>query len=317
MINIFKVGDNLQLLSELEDQSIDLVYFDPPYNTGRDFSDFKDQYPSMESYREDFLRPRVQECKRVLRSTGNIVIHVDPTISHHVRLLLDDIFGEKKLVNEVAWVTGGNAKNKKKMNRFHDTIICYKMSNKSVFNPIYLPYDDRYKKSSSVKICEHTGKEYVTTAIHNSQPHINPRPNLKYVWKGHFRQWYVSLEKMRNLDADNRLAYNKKGIPRIKRYLEEMEGIPVRDVWADINNIQAPEKLNYATQKPVKLLDRIVKMFSNQGDIVLDICAGSGTLGRSAIKHGRDYILFDANPKGKDLFKESINNEQNNTKNAV
>jgi len=309
MINVYKVGDNLDLLSELDNESVDLIYFDPPYNTGRDFSDFKDKYPSMQSYREDFLRPRVKECKRVLRTIGNIIIHVDPTISHHVRMLLDDIFGEKKFVNEVAWVTGGNAKNKKKMNRFHDTLICYKMSNKSVFNPIYLPYDEKYKKSSSVKICEHIDKEYVTTAIHNSQPHINPRPNLRYEWNGHLKQWYVSIERMKSLHENNRLAYNKKGIPRIKRYLEEMEGIPVRDVWADINNVQAYEKLDYATQKPVKLLDRIIKMFSNERDLVLDIFAGSGTLGRSALRCGREYILFDSNPKGKDLFKESIINE--------
>ncbi|MAH47318.1 hypothetical protein CMI37_15950 [Candidatus Pacearchaeota archaeon] len=309
MINVYKVGDNLDLLSELDNESVDLIYFDPPYNTGRDFSDFKDKYPSMQSYREDFLRPRVKECKRVLRTIGNIIIHVDPTISHHVRMLLDDIFGEKKFVNEVAWVTGGNAKNKKKMNRFHDTLICYKMSNKSVFNPIYLPYDEKYKKSSSVKICEHIDKEYVTTAIHNSQPHINPRPNLRYEWNGHLKQWYVSIERMKSLHENNRLAYNKKGIPRIKRYLEEMEGIPVRDVWADISNVQAYEKLDYATQKPVKLLDRIIKMFSNERDLVLDIFAGSGTLGRSALRCGREYILFDSNPKGKDLFKESIINE--------
>ena len=263
----------------------------------------------MSSFRDGFLKPRIEQCKRILKNSGNIVIHVDPTISHHVRMVLDELFGEKLFVNEVAWVTGGNAKNKKKMNRFHDSIICYRKSNKSIFNPQYKPYDEEYRKRSSVKVCEITEKEYVTTAIHNSQPHINPRMNLRYEWNGHENQWYVTKEKMQNLHDENRLHYNKKGVPRIKRYLEEMDGVPVRDVWSDINNTQAGEKLNYATQKPVKLLERIVKMFSNPGDIVLDPFAGSGTTGRASINLDRRYILFDINEKGKQVFLESIEKE--------
>ena len=309
MIDEYHVGDNLELFSELQDNSIDLIYFDPPYNTGRDFSDFNDKYDSMLSYRDQFLKPRIEQCRRVLRKTGNIVVHVDPTVSHHVRILLDAVFGEKMFVNEVAWQTGGNAKNKRKMNRFHDTLVCYKASNKSIFNPIYLPYDEKYKKASSVKMCEFHEKEYVTTAIHNSQPHVNPRLNLRYEWNGHNKQWYVGKNKMIMLHEDNRLYYNSKGVPRIKRYLDEMSGIPVRDVWTDINNIQAGEKMDYATQKPVKLLDRVVTMFSCENDIVLDIFAGSGTTGRAALRNNRHYILFDSNPKGKYMFDESIKSE--------
>ena len=304
-MNKYMVGDNLALLSSLEDKCVDLIYFDPPYNTGRNFGDFKDSFPSMKYFREEFLKPRIIECKRVLKKTGNIVVHVDPTISHHLRLLLDEVFGANKFVNEVTWVTGGNAKNKKKMNRFHDTIICYKSSNSSVFNPIYRPYDEQYEKSSSVKICEHRSEKFVTTAIHNSQPHVNPRPNLRYEWNGHYNQWYVNLEKMKMLHEENRLSYNKRGVPRIKRYLSEMDGIPIRDVWSDISNVQASEKLDYATQKPVKLLERIIEMFSTEGDLVLDIFAGSGTTGRACLNKGRNYILFDIAEKGKEVFERS------------
>ena len=306
VVNDYQVGDNLELLRGMPNSCVDLIYFDPPFNTGRDFKDFKDKYPSMISFRDEFLKPRLIECKRALKKEGNIVVHVDPTISHHVRILLDGVFGEKQLVNEVAWVTGGNAKNKKKMNRFHDTIICYRASSRSIFNPEYLPYDEEYRKTSSVKVCEFTGGEYVTTAIHNSQPHINPRPNLRYNWNGHDKQWYVTKEKMQSLHHDNRLSYNKKGVPRIKRYLHEMSGIPVRDVWGDIANVQASEKLNYATQKPVRLLHRIIKMFSKENDLVLDIFAGSGTTGRAASDLQRSYKLFDINNKGKDIFLESM-----------
>ena len=111
------------------------------------------------------------------------------------------------------------------------------------------------------------------------------------------------------LHDDNRLEYSSvTGIPRVKKYLDEMDGVPVKDVWNDIKQIQGVEKLDYATQKPVALLNRILKMFSNEGSIVLDACAGSGTVGRSAILTNRNYILFDLNTEGKKLFEKSIEN---------
>ena len=116
---------------------------------------------------------------------------------------------------------------------------------------------------------------------------------------------------MKKLHNDNRLEYNKNGIPRIKRFLDEMEGIPLRDVWNDINNIQGGEKLNYAIQKPVKLLERIIKLYSNENDLCLDIFAGSGTLGRASISTNRKYILFDINEEAKKIFNESIKNSNN------
>lgn len=111
---------------------------------------------------------------------------------------------------------------------------------------------------------------------------------------------------METLHNENRLEYNKDGIPRIKRFLDEMVGIPLRDIWTDINNIQAGEKINYATQKPVKLLERIVNLYTNKNSLCLDIFAGSGTLGRACINTKRNYILIDINIKGKELFLESI-----------
>ena len=116
---------------------------------------------------------------------------------------------------------------------------------------------------------------------------------------------------MQKLDKENRLKYNKRGIPRIKRYLHEMDGIPIRDVWNDISNIQSKEKLDYATQKPVKLLERIIKMFSSEKDTVLDIFAGSGTTGRASLATNRNYILFDISEKGKSVFLNSLSNTGN------
>jgi len=305
--NTYYIGDNLDLLKKVKSNSLNFIYFDPPYNTGRNFFNFDDRFKSVDDY-VTFMKDRLKECFRCLKPCSNIVIHIEPKISHYFRIICDEIFGVNNFKNEIIWKTGGNAKNLYQLNRFHDTIIVYskKGKGKSVFNPLYFPYDDEYKKRSNVKICEIHKKEYVTTALHNSQPEVNPRLNLRYEWKGNKRQWYVKKEKMINLDKDNRLYYNKKNIPRIKRFLDEMDGIPLRDIWCDINNTQIKEKLKYATQKPVKLLERIISLYSNETDLCLDIFAGSGTLGRACINKKRNYLLFDINSDGKLIFDKSI-----------
>jgi len=303
--NNYYVGDNIELIKQISDETIDLIYFDPPYNTGRHFYDFDDKFKNKEEY-IDFIKQRIQECHRVLKKTGTIVIHIEPKISHYFRFICDEIFGDTNFKNEIVWQTGGNAKNKYKLNRFHDTIIVYSKTNNQTFNPLYFEYDEEYKKKSNVKFCDIHEKQYVTTAIYNAQPDVNPRPNLRYVWNGHEKQWYVTKDKMEKLHSENRLEYNKDGMPRIKRFLDEMEGIPLRDIWCDINNVQSSEKKNYATQKPVKLVERIVKLYSNTNDICLDIFAGSGTLGRACINTTRQYLLFDINNKGREIFLENI-----------
>ena len=111
---------------------------------------------------------------------------------------------------------------------------------------------------------------------------------------------------VQQLHNENRLEYNSNGIPRIKRYLDDMDGIPVTDWFDDISNVQRGEKLDYATQKPINLMNRLLKLFTNEDDIVLDIFAGSGTLGRSCIELKRVYILFDISEDARDVFEKSI-----------
>ena len=299
--NKYIVGDNLELLSKIKSDTIDMIYMDPPYNTGRDFGDFNDKYTDYNK----FMKDRIKECHRILKENGNIIIHIEAKITHHVRYICDEIFGEKKFKNEIIWKTGGNVKNKYQLGRSHDNILVYGKSNKSKFFPIYKPYDEEGLKK--LPICPHHNMRYGNSAAHSSQPDVNPRPNLRYTWNGHYKQWLICEEKMKALHDDNRLVYNKKGIPRIKRFPAEQEGIPVRDLWDDISSIQSKEKTKYATQKPIKLLDRIINLYSEEGDICLDPFAGSGTLGRSCIKNNRKYILFDINDDGKLIFEETIN----------
>jgi DNA modification methylase len=294
--NAFIVGDNLALLATLASESVDMVYMDPPYNTGRDFHYFQDKYADFPKFMED----RLVECHRVLKKNGNVIIHVEPRISHHIRIICDKVFGASRFCNEIVWHSGGNSKNKYQLGRNHDTIIVYGKSAQSKFFPLYKPYDEDYMRHT--KVCSVRNKAYTTSAAHSSQAEVNPRPNLRYEWNGHMKQWHVSREKMQELHDDNRLEYNAKGVPRIKRYVDEMEGIPVRDTWDDITSIQSGEKTKYATQKPVRLLERIVTLYSEKGDLCLDPFAGSGTLGRACKNLERDFLLFDINPEAKEVF---------------
>lgn len=304
-INNFYIGDNLELMNKMENESVQLFYMDPPYNTGRNFNDFNDKFSSPSTYAYEFLQPRFQEVKRILKKDGVIVVHVEPKISHYVRVALDNVFGFNNFQNEIVWKSGGNKKSKKKLQRFHDTIIVYSKSSKYKYNPIYLPYDDNYMQSNSIK--KDSRGEFTTSAAHNSQPDVNPRINLRYEWNGHTKQWYTEKERMQKLHDEDRLYYSDGGIPRFKKYLHEMDGLPIRDLWTDIGQIQNGEKVDYATQKPVKLLERIISLYSDKDDVVCDPFAGSGTLGRAAINIDRNYILFDINEKGKFLFYSTIN----------
>ena len=307
MLNEYSIGDSRELLKEVESSSVDLIYIYPPYCTGRDFYHFNDKFKSSQDYREQLIKPMIAECHRILSDVGNIVVHVEPKVSHHIRIVLDEIFGEKRFKNEIVWISGGNHKSLKQLQRHHDTIIVYQKGTTSIYNPEHKDYDaDTYSKA---KMCKFRKQKYNTSALVNRQPNVVSRPNLRYEWNGNFLQWHISKERMQMLHDDNRLEYSPNtGIPRVKKYLNEMDGIPIKDVWSDIKQIQGVEKLDYATQKPVALLNRIVRMFSNENSIVLDPCSGSGTLGRSAIITGRDYILFDTNKDGKKLFKQSLDN---------
>jgi DNA modification methylase len=298
--NRFLVGDNLELLSACPSESVDMLYMDPPYNTGRNFHYFEDKFADFPT----FMQERLIQCHRVLKKTGNIVIHVEPRISHTIRTLCDTIFGESKFCNEIVWCTGGNAKNKYQLGRGHDTIIVYAKSSSSKFFPMYKPYDATYL--SHAKMCPHRNELYTTSAAHTAQPEVNPRANLRYEWNGHLKQWHVSKDRMQELHDDNRLEYNTSGVPRIKRYVHEMEGIPVRDVWDDIPSIQSGEKTKYATQKPVKLLERILLLYTEENDVCLDPFAGSGTLGRACLNLRRTYLLFDINPEAEEVFRTSV-----------
>lgn len=302
-VNQYLVGDNLEVLNNIN-LEFDFCYIDPPYNTNRNFGDFNDVFVDINDF-VSFLEPRLRLIHSKLSYKGNLVVHVDTNAVHYIKVLLDNIFGITNFRNEIIWTTNNQKAVKSKLMRQHDTILVYsKNKSKAIFNQIFTPYDKDYLNGMK----EDDRGLYTTSAAKNSQPDVISRPNLRYEWNGHYYQWWVSKEKMQELHNDNRLEYNSRGIPRIKRYVNESSGIPLRDVWTDIRSLQGSEKLGYATQKPVELIERFVKLYSNENSNCIDIFAGSGTLGRACINTNRNYILIDINNKGKEIFESNNKN---------
>lgn len=302
-LNQYLIGDNLEVLNKI-DLNFDFCYIDPPYNTGRNFGDFGDTFDDMNSFIE-FLKPRFELIHKKLKDSGNLVVHVDSISSHYIKVCLDSIFGIKNFRNELILRTSNMKQVKTKLMRSHDIILIYtKNKNKLKFNQQYTSYNSDETGNGKGKKDEKG--YYITSAAKNSQPNVIVRPNLRYEWNGHNLQWWISKEKMQSLHNDNRLEYNINGIPRIKRYFHEMNGIPFKDVWTDISSIQGNEKIDYATQKPVKLLERLLDLYTDEQDLCLDIFAGSGTTGRACLNKNRKYILIDINQKGKEVFESEL-----------
>jgi site-specific DNA-methyltransferase (adenine-specific) len=236
---------------------------------------------------------RLVELHDVLKPTGSIYLHCDPTASHYLKLVLDAVFGPQYFRNEIIWRRAdpkGHA-----FTRFpstHDIIFCYARSEHPIWHTQYKGYDPDYLKSHYSSVEQGTGRRYTLSDCTN--PNKN-RPNLTYNWRGVTKVWRWTKEKMDQLHREGRLVYTKSGMPRYKRYLEEMHGAVLTTIWEDIPfiNSQSRERLGYPTQKPEALLERIIKASSNEGDLVLDPFCGCGTAIAVAERLKRRWIGID------------------------
>lgn len=239
---------------------------------------------------------RLVELHRVLRPTGSLYLHCDPTASHYLKVALDAIFGPERFLSEITWqrtATKGDAV--RKWGAVHDVLLFYAKGSTYSFRPQYLSQDADYL--SRYRLDDHDGRGPYRIAPLDSP---NPRPNLTYEYKGFqppAKGWRVSRDLMEQLDQEGRLAFPTKPGGRIgrKHYLLEQEGRKATDVWTDITPLQAAsaEKLGYPTQKPLVLLERILEASSNPGDVVLDPFCGCGTALVAAQKLGRRWIGID------------------------
>ena len=244
------------------------------------------------------MAARLVELHRVLKPTGSLYLHCDPTASHYLKIVMDAIFGVQDFQNEIIWKrTSAHSDTKQgnvlHMGRIHDVILYYSKSNTSLRNEIYKPYDESYIQ----QFYRHTdpdGRKYRLGDI--TGPGGASKGNPQYEFLGITRYWRYSKERMQQLYEQGRIVQTKPGtVPQYKRYLDEMPGVPLQDVWDDIPPIQphAAERLGYPTQKPIALLERIISASSNPGDVVLDPFCGCGTTVAAAQKLGRRWIGID------------------------
>lgn len=346
MANQLYYGDNLHILREyVADQSVDLIYLDPPFNSNATYnvlfkaptgegsqaqieafedtwhwnttaadafdqviksgnSDAAEMLRAMRSFLKENdmmaylsnMAVRLLELHRVLKPTGSLYLHCDPTASHYLKILLDAVFSPRFFQNEIVWKrTTAHNDAKNKFGDVADKIFYYAKSDDTVFHMQYGEYDEEYVKTK-YRHKDVGGRLYRLSDLRSPQP----RPNLMYVYKGykpHPNGWAISREKMEELDKAGLLQFPKSpdGRIEVRRYLDERKGMPFGNVWTDIPpvNSMAQERLGYPTQKPLGLLERIISASSNEGDLVLDPFCGCGTTIHAAQKINRRWIGID------------------------
>ena len=299
-------GDCLDILPCFPSNCVDLIYIDPPFNSNRNYEvfwgdvaekrAFDDRYGDAMAY-IGYMRPRVEQLHRVLKPTGSFYYHCDWHASHYIKVMLDEIFGFQNFRTEIIW-RRTNAKGLafRGMANNHDTLYYYSRSSEFVWNQPYLPLDENYIESFYKFVEPGTGRRYQLDNL------VNPnrdRPNLTYEFMGVKRVWRWTQDRMNQALDEGRIVQSKPGaVPRFKRYLDESKGQPVDSIWDDVLPVaaQAKERLGYPTQKPLALLERIIKASSNPGDIVLDAFCGCGTTLVAAQKLSRRFLGIDISP---------------------
>lgn len=238
-----------------------------------------------------FMTERLIELQRVLKPTGSLYLHCDPTASHYLKLVLDAVFGPKFFQNEVVWKRSSAHSDSKKMGAIHDVIFYVSKSDKRTFNKVYQAYDQSYI-DSHYTLKDNAGRVF---RADNLTAGGLSGGGYEYEWNGVTKIWRCPIETMQKHERNGRIYYTRNGVANYVRYLDEMPGVPLQDIWTDIPpiNSQSAERLGYPTQKPLALLERIIKASSHEGDIVLDPFCGCGTAVDAAQALGRRWIGMD------------------------
>jgi len=240
---------------------------------------------------------RLLELHRVLKPTGSLYLHCDPTASHYLKILLDGVFQPQNFRNEIIWKRSSAHSDAKQgakhYGRLTDTIFFYSKGEDVTWNQTYRPYDETYTERDYRRV-DTDGRRYRLDNIQG--PGGAEKGNPYYEVMGVSRYWRYSREKMQQLIRQGRIIQTRPGaVPQYKRYLDEMPGVSVQNLWDDIPviNNRSKELLGYPTQKPLALLERIITVSSNEGDLVLDPFCGCGTAVHAAEKLGRSWIGID------------------------
>jgi DNA modification methylase len=316
-------GDNKDVLAWLLAHGyrgkVDLIYIDPPFDSGADYVRRVElrgvSIPRMEGeaytlgeqvqYTDiwandmylQFIYERLLLLKELLSEGGAIVLHCDYRKTHHLRLLLDEVFGAENLQNEIIWQkTRVSKAQSTTFGNVHDTLWVFSVGEVDVFNPQYEDYDPDYV-SSHYNLVDENGRKYGLWDFTQAGSGPPRRFGDRELAPPSGKHWIWSQERIDEGMAQNRIEFTSSGMPRLRRYLDEAKGKQIGDLWTDIFDVnsQALERLDYPTQKPEALLERIIEASSNPGDLVLDCFVGSGTTPAVAQKLGRRWIASDIN----------------------
>jgi len=319
-------GDNKDVLAWLLAHGyrgkVNLIYIDPPFDSGADYvrrvrlrgvrdtakldgeaHSLGEQIQYTDIWANDmylqFMYERLLLLNELLAGNGSIYLHCDYRQVHHLRCLLDEVFGQENLVNEIIWQKIRSSKSQSLgFGNVHDTIYLYTKDKSNVtMHSLYTPYDEAYLASHYNLIEEVTGRRYQLADFTQAGQGEPRRFGDKVLAPPSGKHWIWSQERIDPAWEEGRIVFTSGGRPRVKRYLDEATGNPVEDIWTDIFpiNSQALERTDFPTQKPEDLLERVIHASSKPGDLVLDCFVGSGTTAAMAQKLGRRWIAADVN----------------------
>ena len=308
-MNQIFIGDNLEIMRQMDDESVDLIYADPPYNSGRNYKDFDDRWDSREHYL-DFMRIRLVEIHRLLKKSGTFYLHCDLSAVHYLKTELDNIFGSNNFRNQISWKrTSGGKSSSRNLPNNCDYILRYTKSNRFLWNldHAYLPPDANYISRFDKDDNDGKGPYYLESFSYSN--HSRPE-RFTYELLGVCKEWKWKKEDAEQAIRDGILVKNNNKIYK-KSYLSESKGIQLDDCWIDIKPVRGGTKeyTGYKTQKPVMLLRRIINLSTNPEDLILDPFCGSGTTLVAARLLNRNYIGIDKNPRSKDVLEKRLDKE--------
>lgn len=252
------------------------------------------------------MAPRLVELRRVLKQTGSIYLHCDPTASHYLKILLDAVFRPENFRNEIIWrrTRGHNDATLTRFGAVHDVILFYSKSKDRRFNRIYTERAEGAPNTHD--LYRHADGQLYRKGDCRAPGGRGPR----YEWNGHVHNWRFTEEEAQRLQAQGRIVFSKTGMPRVLRPVDLKKGSALQDVWVDIDapNSGSAETLGYPTQKPETLLERIIRSGSNEGDVVLDPFCGCGTAIAVAERLKRQWIGIDITHLAITLIKHRLEN---------
>ncbi|MBI3050080.1 MAG: restriction endonuclease [Acidobacteria bacterium] len=341
-MNQLHYGDNLDVLRRhVGDESVDLVYLDPPFNSNANYNvlfaehdgtkaasqikAFEDTWEwdqgaarayeevverggrvsqALQAFRTflgdsdmlaylSMMALRLVELRRVLKATGSIYLHCDPTASHYLKMLMDAVFGPRHFRNEIVWERTTGRKAGRQFGRVHDVLLFFSKSDDAIWNAPVIRQDEQTARGHDLmrdeggvfRVSDPTGAGQGPPRMFGDRL-IEPPAG---------RHWAFNQDGVDLLMREGRIIFSRRGQPRLKTYVRDLPGVAVRDIWTDIEplNAAAAERLDYPTQKPEALLERIIEASSREGDLVLDPFCGCGTTIIAAQKLNRRWIGID------------------------